>query len=351
MGDNAMKNAGIVVTRKSPEDYTKIKHLITEYLASCGHVVHYARETPGKDDYGDLDVIYVTSPEHNMRKFIEEHFKPAKLVSNGGCMSFTVNTAVLPDKLRDFQIDFIGVRPSELESELFYRSYGDLGNIMGRVTSYYGVKFGGPGLWVVYEFQTQSGKPAQCHIDLSNDPKQICAFLGLDYSAWLDGFGGSESGMFTWIQSSRWFTTDAFRLLNADYRHRTKKRPGYNRFMEFIQVPVSDVKQAGSEDMDVTHGRWRQDEAIEFFGKQYELARGKQAQELADLRQTKFNGHMFIVCGVQPKEIGRQMRAFQQHTLGSSFQDQDWFAWLDAQPTPDSVQTLVSDFLANHQLP
>ncbi len=346
-----MKNEGIVVTRKSPADYMQIKQLITDYMAAHGHIVHYARETPGKDDYGDLDVVYVTSPEHNMRKFIEEHFRPTKLVSNGGCMSFTVTTDVLPDRLRDFQIDFIGVRPSELESELFYRSYGDLGNIIGRVTSYYGVKFGGQGLWVVYEFPTQAGKSAQCHIDLTKDPRRICEFLGMDYSAWLDGFDGSEAAMFAWIQSSRWFTTDAFRLLNTDYRHRTKKRPGYNRFMEFIQVPISDVKQAGSEDMDVTHGRWRQDEAIEYFNKQDELAEGKRLQELADFRQTKFNGHMFIACGVQPKEIGKRMESFRVHVTGSPKQDDMWYAWLDAQATPDSVQTLVSDFLTNHQLP
>ncbi len=343
-----MKNEGIVVTRKSPEDYATIKQLITDYMAANGYQVHYARETPDKEDYGDLDVLYETSPEHNMRKFIEEHFKPTKIVSNGGCMSFTVTTDVLPPNLRDFQIDFIGVRPSELESELFYRSYGDLGNILGRVTSYYGVKFGGQGLWAVYEFPTQAGKTAQCHIDLTKDPKQICEFLGLDYSAWLDGFGGSETGMFEWVRTSRWFTLGAFRLLNTEYRHRTKKRPGYNRFMEFIQVPVTEVKQAGTETLEVVHNRWRQDEAIEYFNKQDELAEGKRLQELADFRQTKFNGHMFIAGGVQPKEIGTLMRAFRMHVTGSPEQGDEWYAWLDAQPTPDIVQSLVSDFLANH---
>lgn len=348
MGGNAMLNEGIQVTRKSPDEYKAIKQLITEYMSSHEHTIYFAMETPGKTDYGDLDVIYVTSPAIDMRKFIEDNFKPAKIVSNGQCMSFTVTTDVLPAELRDFQIDFIGIRSDELESELFYRSYGDLGNILGRVTSYYGVKFGGQGLWVNYEYVTSMGKQAQCNITLTKNPGDICQFLGLEYSAWLDGFDGSEQRMFEWVKSSPWFALDAFRLLNTEYRHRTKKRPGYIRFMEFIHVPVSEVTQAGSEDPANTRKRWRQHEAIEYFGKHAELADGKRIQELADFRQTKFNGNMFVTRKVPPKEIGKRMREFQIHAIGDPFREQVWFAWLDAQPNPETVDLMVDNFLQSH---
>jgi len=341
-----MLNEGIQVTRKSHAEYMEIKRLITEYMAAHGHIMHYARETPGKTDYGDLDAIYVTSPTHNMRAFIETHFQPPKIATSGGqCMSFVVTTDILPPGLRDFQIDFIGIRADELESELFYRSYGDLGNILGRVTSFYGVKFGGQGLWVNYEYTTTMGKQAQCHITLSKNPAEICQFLGLDFAAWLEGFGGSEQAMFAWIQSSNWFTQDAFRLLNTEYRHRTKKRPGYNRFMEFIHIAVSEVTQAGNENPADTRKRWRQHEAVEHFGKLAELEDGKRVQELADLRQTKFNGSMFVTRKVPPKEIGKRMREFQVHTVGDPVSEQVWFAWLDAQPDPNTVDRMVGDFL------
>ncbi len=261
-------------------------------------------------------------------------------------MSFVVTTDVLPPGLRDFQIDFIGIRADELETELFYRSYGDLGNILGRITSYYGIKFGGQGLWVNYEYMTSMGKQAQCHITLSKVPGEICQFLGLDFAAWLDGFDGSEQAMFAWVQSSHWFTLDAFRLLNTEYRHRTKKRPGYNRFMEFIHVAASDVTPAGHEDPADTRKRWRQHAAVVHFGKLAELEDGKRVQELADLRQTKFNGSMFVARKVPPKEIGKRMREFQVHAVGEPFREPEWFAWLDAQPDPSVVDQLVNTFLS-----
>lgn len=339
MGGNAMTNAGIKVSRKSSDEYFQIKKTITDFMLKHDIKTYYAREMPEKVDYGDLDVLYVKRAGFDMRKFVIEHFKPIAIESNGGCLSFTITTGLIAP---DFQIDFVGIRECELESELFYRSYGDMGNIIGRITSYYGIKFGSQGLWVDYEFQTASGKTANHEIMLTNEPEKICQFLGLDYSLYQPGFT-KELHMFEWIKSCKWFCTEAFGILNVEYRHRIKKRPGYVRFMEFLDIV--EIKHADSESLCVVQARWRQDEAIKYFKKESERQRVIDDRNLLETRQSKFNGQHFISLGFTKGDIGRNIREFKTHIAGED--DTAWNAWLDSQPDFSAVAVHVQQFV-NH---
>lgn len=342
MGGNAMNNVGVKVTRKTSDKYFQIKKTITDYMLQHDIKTYYAREIPGKVDYGDIDVLYVKKSGFDMRKFVIEHFKPIVIETNGGCMSFTITTGLIES---DFQIDFVGIRECDLESELFYRSYGDMGNIIGRITSYYGVKFGSQGLWVDYEFQSASGKTANPKIMLTNDPAKICQFLGLDYSLYQTGFT-KELHMFEWIKSSRWFCIEAFGVLNAEYRHRIKKRPGYVRFMEFLDIFAIEIKHADSEPLCVVQARWRQDEAIVYFKKDVERQLAVDERNLLETRQSKFNGKHFISLGFTKGDIGRKISEFKTHIAGED--DITWNAWLDSQPDFSAVEEHVLQFIKTH---
>lgn len=324
-----MTNAGIKVTRKSADEYLHIKKVITEYMSGHGIKTYYTRDATWKADYGDLDVLYITNAAFDMRKFIIDHFKPVVIESNGGCMSFTITTGLIP---ADFQIDFVGVREHQIESEIFYRSYGDMGNIIGRITSYYGIKFGGQGLWVDYEFKSQSGKINNSEIMLTTSPSEICKFLALPYVDFT-----TEIEMFKWIVSSTWFCIEAFETLNAEYRRRTHKRPGYMRFMEFLDV--TNIKPADTESTSIVHNRRRQDEAIMYFNKQVERQEAIDLKTLTEARQMKFNGQHFMSLGITGTDIGRKINDFKNH-IGSS-----WYTWLDAQPDFETVGERVRQFI------
>jgi hypothetical protein len=250
-------------------------------------------------------------------------------------MSFTITTGLID---ADFQIDFVGVQESELDSELFYRAYGDMGNIIGRITSYYGVKFGGRGLWVDYEFKSASGKLATAKIMLTSQPVDICNFLGLDYRQYQGEFE-TEKDMFRWIETSSWFYKDAFRILNGEYRHRVKKRPGYQHFMQYLGIVNQSIMHADSETIDVVHSRWRQDAAIEYFKKELEKQAAIDEKNLIEARQSKFNGTHFISLGFTKGDIGRQIIEFKRRIAGEDVVA--WNAWLDSQPDYAAVAACI----------
>ena len=86
----------------------------------------------------------------------------------------------------------------------FYYSYGDLGGIIGRLTQHKFVIYGENGLWINPNQETVdnliSTKQINLQIDkeiinkaiipkiiLTNNPEEICQYLGLDWLKWMDG--------------------------------------------------------------------------------------------------------------------------------------------------------------------
>ena len=87
MGGNALKN--IKTVRINPDDYQRIKILVAEQLRKIGYIISEIKEAPGKESYGDLDLLWWRNPndKYDIRKDVIQLFKPQEMVSNGEVLS------------------------------------------------------------------------------------------------------------------------------------------------------------------------------------------------------------------------------------------------------------------------
>ena len=302
MGGNALKKAKI--ERKSKYSYENLKNnvigILEKYL-TCKNTI----ELPGKEDFGDLDVIYINDSSIQIKQLIEELFKPSEIVINGDVISFDYE---------NFQIDLI--KCNDIESYKmydFYLSYGDLGSIIGRISNYYGLKFGHGGLWLnllentinpsaSINFQNSITK-----IELTKDPKKICEFLDFNYSDWEKGFE-SKKEIIEFIIKSKYFQREIFYHLNYDHRDRAKLRPFYKEFLDYIKIDFELIQKASLTKSEI--GINYQKEAIAYFSKEKELEEIIQNIKKSKERKEKFNGKHLIEFGIEPKSINKIMETF-----------------------------------------
>lgn len=302
MGGNALKNVKTI--RIDPANYQRIKTLIINQLKLLGYIVSDIIEIPGKESYGDLDLLYFKDDKYDIGKDITQLFNPQEIVTNGEVMSWDYE---------NFQIDLI--RCSSLEQmnfARFYFSYGDLGAILGRFCNYHGVKIGHRGFWVdVYEctlYPDRQLDPSRNlgEIQLTMDPIKACEFMGLDWSIYLKGFTNLEK-IFNWIISSKYFVQKIFAELNGDHMKRAKLRPMYIKFIEFIGLNPLEVNGRP----EIRHNI--QKEAINFFNKQKELDEFKYKYEFNQVVRTKFSGKNLMERGYQGKQIGKILLTLEEY--------------------------------------
>jgi hypothetical protein len=317
MGGNALKKVNTI--RIDPINYQRIKIIIMDKLKALGFVVSDIIEAPGKESYGDLDLLYWkddlgSSNSHgksgtDIKKIIKDTFNPNEMVSNGEVLSWD---------FENFQIDLI--KCSSLEQMTyaqFYFSYGDLGSILGRFCNYHGLKIGHRGFWInVYECTIYNDKPLDVtrnfgEILLTSSPKETCEFLGLEYSKWLEGFQNLES-IFNWIIKSKYFVAKIYQELNADHMRRAKIRPMYMKFLEF--VGMNPLKNNDKPKPTLSKIRFNmQPEAIKYFNKENELLKIKKQIEFNQVVRTKFSGKKLLEKGIEGKKIGIILTALEEY--------------------------------------
>lgn len=370
MGGNALKT--ITTTRKSPVDYEKIKDyvlcVLCEKLADTGIQWCVPHEAPGKDSYGDLDVLMTRKPDFDIREWILTTFKPNELVSNGGVYSFNIpvqedglalaqdfqgdgNQASGTSLARDFQIDFITTSPENFAVHHFFLSWGDCGMLVGQIahaaglrfgadssaspnTNRYTVRFGQQGL-----FTSISDRPGMSEdLILSKGPRKICEFLGLDFDRWYNRFE-SELEIFAWLCESPFM-----RKIKFDRTRRCREM--YLRFGEFVktQRAATDELSDMADTPQLDSGIPSLDSVVAYFGKQAELAEIQQKQSDAVRRSEKFGAHLFSALGDIPgRELGQIIARFKQTIPG------DFKAWVLA-TDEDAIQVAVSGFLTSSVL-
>jgi hypothetical protein len=363
MGGNALKTVQTI--RKSPEDYEKIKayvlRVLCEKLADKGIQWCVPYEAPGKDSFGDLDVLLTRQSEFDIREWILATFKPDEIVSNGGVYSFNIpgcehELGVASDFMcecqhgqsaftlaRDFQIDFITTSPENFAVHHFFLSWGDCGMLVGQIahaaglrfgadssaspnTNRYTVRFGQQGL-----FTSISDRPGMSDdLILSKDPRKICEFLGLDFDRWYNRFE-EELEIFAWLCESPFM-----RKIKFDRTRRCREM--YLRFGEFVKtqrvaepadlpdVPSLDsvIPSLDSVIPSLDSVIPSLDAVVAYFGKQAELAEIQKKQSDAVRRSEKFGAHLFSALG-------------------------DIKAWVWA-TDEDAIQHLVTEFLASSGL-
>lgn len=337
MGGNNLPN--VITSRKSTSDYIHIKSTLLKILQNNNIDCICPYEIPNKTDYGDLDIICVY-PNFDILDFIKNTFqsidivpsyKDSKIIN----VSFNVTHIKDMENHNDFQIDLIFCDRHNMEMYMFYYSYGDVGGIIGRIVSSYGLKFGEKGLFMNYNSITNMPDT----IILSSEPEKICNFIGANYDEWLNGFDTVED-IYKWLCNIKLFYKDIFKVMNKDHRDRVQKRPMYSNFLRYIDIDVDSIQHADVNKGEVVINK--QTEAIEYFNKWDEVQKIKQIRLKEKERNQKYNAHIFIDRGYKGKEIGIIKKKFEEHIKSSMTIDD----FIDSNTTEQIVQ-IIEEFLFN----
>lgn len=258
MGGNLLKTWNLPEKRIPTDEYNRIKdELLNKFQQdqsssqlvgpSCIKLVgllcaKVAPSVRSKETHGDLDIIigHLTDPhihvvwkeEQDFGKYLEKEFsyKPHK------------NSNVYSFPYQGFQVDVTFHPMVEYGMAVDYSSWGDLGNIMGRVFHKMGLHFGHSGLsfWIrqgLFDNNLQWSDSDHIYekVVLTRDMQEICAIGGFDYNRWKQGFD-TEQDAFDFVVDSKYFDPDLFKLENLNHTNRTRnrKRGMYMRFMEYV---------------------------------------------------------------------------------------------------------------------
>ncbi len=298
MGGLALKST--FTRRYMRDEYEVLEQEVFDILSNTFKRYDTPRFFESKESFGDMDVIIsMEGFNQNMRKYIEETFKPNEIFHNGNAWSFDY---------KELQIDFITCAPEHYDSNYHYLAFNDLGNFIGRIAQKMGLKYGQEGLWYNHFYKDQKvGK-----IIISKDYPKIFKYLDLDYDQWIKGFDSLEE-IFEYVMTSKYFSADQFQLdqLNKINRERNAKRKSYMSFLEYIDhlEPNEEGKRLMQEHKDNVIKRVSKvfPEAnlkLEVAKIEYEAAKSTYVSQ-------KFNGGMLIdKYGLEGQALGTAINDF-----------------------------------------
>jgi len=185
-----------------------------------------------KADFGDMDVVGVPKFAFNvdvLAAIFNIHAVPYGNNLRGMFVPIKNNGGVWSLIYKDFQIDLVTCPEHEYQFTKNYMGVGDRGNFVGKIAHMLGLKFGHDGMWLVVRTDDnhQLGE-----VLLTLDPKRAEAFL--DVKPLMDNPKSLED-IFDNVAASKYFNPEVFKLENnnAVARIRDRKRPSYNKFLEY----------------------------------------------------------------------------------------------------------------------
>ena len=135
MGGNALKMETKDVTA---ETHTLIEAAVLEMIEGRNIKVATIPPIPNKDSFGNVSLIVEQNPNTNYNEIISELFSPNEISKNGHTFSFDYDGC---------QVDLI-ITPIELfDFSVAFHSYGDFGNIVGRIAHRLNLNFTYKGLF------------------------------------------------------------------------------------------------------------------------------------------------------------------------------------------------------------
>ena len=318
MGGKSLKNTNCV--RINLKLYNKIKSIILSKLLHYNNFIPVI-EMPGKETFGDLDLIYKCKENQDIRFIVNEIFSPYEVFSNGTVFSFSYKI----NETDYFQIDLIKV--SNIEMAQFYYGYGDIGHIIGRIMKKNNLTFGIEGLWINYENNK---------IMLSCVPQEICNFIGLDYNKWKDGFS-TEIDIFNWIIQCKYFNKDYFNPdnFNSVYKKNYDTRPNFKLFIDYIfSINIEHNNEIKLNIIDY----------ITIFNKHNEKEIIDKKLYINKLHQEKFSGKVFLLY-TDCKNIGKYKDEFKTYIC----ENQDFNEYL-LKNDVDFINNQIKEFVLNYSL-
>jgi hypothetical protein len=326
MGGNALKK--VKVQRIPIKIYKEIIQELIEKLANIPISFCFPFEVPGKEDFGDIDVLVDSKfvdgglDKKKILDLIQNLFAPPEIANNGSVISFAY-----PKDEFFYQVDFILV--SSLEMAQLYFSYGDCGAIIGRYLAFHGLTFGDSGLLVkikesyLFNGQFPESDVVLDSILLSAIPTEVCNYLCLDYERWKLGFQNCEE-IFHWLIGSRFFRKEFFAFMKMEHRKRLKLRKFYQNFLDFIQVDCENVSDLESKyELPPAEVYQHVMNALTHFNKIQELKPIEDLYLLKQSRREKFNSKLFSERGTEQTKLSEVMKAFKLS------RNEEFDAWLD----------------------
>ena len=418
MGGKALKK--VKASRISAKYYNLIKQEIFNSFHDI--MIAFPYESPNKIDFGDLDILYQHFPNKpgetafDLKQFIINKYNTPDIVVNGSVISFAYPFSSIKHLLDEtdqtnqinqtnstnqteiyFQVDFI--KSSNLGMSSFYFSFGDLGNILGRIVKYHGLRFGDHGLFLspisetanLYMEQNSEDITITTELNklnefvasginelnrnsllseiimgsndivLSNNPEEICNYLGLDYEKYgVEHFTSFEK-IFDWIISTPLFDKKIFTHLNYEHRHKTETRPMYNKFIEYIGLQVDQIQTTQSATQSITQSATQstnqsavdtikaknQLEALFHFNKEQELKDIIFHNIIKKIRHEKFNGRKLMKYGIIQKDIGKFIQIFTNYVILKYVTD--FNKWLDNN-TVSTIDNVLAECLSLYNI-
>jgi hypothetical protein len=308
MGGNALKNCTRRYQSKEYHDLAKrLKDFISSELGVLSVVIP-AYEN--KDSFGDIDILVMSDLlPSNWKDKLKQKLNLAKdeYQDNGNCFSI---------KFEEIQADLIIIKEENFQSSLFYFSYNDLGNLLGRIAHINGVKFGHNGLSLTVRPRENMLDHVIGEIEITKDPKTILGILGLDIKNYGKFFDIED--IFEFVASSKYFNPDIFLLenRNCESRIRDKKRKTYMLFLDWCEKNKDRLNRAKYPSKDGRYGYHIKDE----FYKEVILSRFPDIKTKVDSMiddfelnrefRKVFNGDIVSkLTGLNGKDLGMFMRS------------------------------------------
>jgi hypothetical protein len=261
MGGKRFKEYGSV---RIPADAAMaIEAEVVRKLGAIGIDAYPTVTFPGKQDYGDLDIVVAEedllmhaglpcddqTPAHQARQAIEIVLGATKMKRSGPkdhATSYLIESDYGP-----FQIDLITHTKSEMQYAKRFYAWGDLGALIAMTARRLGLSSKANGLYVVIGEETDRAR-----IKVVSDYDEALTLMGFDPEIHAKGFE-TQDDAFAWIASGKNFDPQTYALKNltGKSRKRAEARPIQIAFREWISknTPATNNKITYGMDDD---GSW-----------------------------------------------------------------------------------------------
>lgn len=245
-----------------------------------------------KQSFGDIDLVYDNQYTQAIKDVLKQIGYPTH--QNGTIISYQT-----PDLV---QIDLISIPQDKIDFAVNYFSFGDHGNILGRLLKQLYLKHTFLGL--KYEFKRDNGSYQRDFL-LTDNYDDVLELLGLDKQQFHVGFD-TQFDIFEWIYQSPFMDSKRFEFdnLNHKNRMRDRKRKFYNSWLDFL----ADKPKAPSE----TFLQKERDNLTHKFPMLSDnLANVEYEYNKTKAIKQKFNGEIVSsITGLKGVELGKFMKAF-----------------------------------------
>ena len=235
MGGHAL---AVPTDRIADSEYCKACDFLVKHLAPIVNKVFIPHAVPGKKDHGDIDMVVVLKEMSALE--ISQSLGSSVYHKNGNCFSFG-----LPFNNNLIQVDLIQSKEEYFDLQCQYQSWGDLGNLMGRVAvGALRLHYGWDRMFFRYRAQ-QDGEAADINkgqfgswskdYTITQNFSECMKILGYDESRFRSGFS-SKKDIWDFVMSSKLAHPNHFIFENLDHenRSRNRERPNYVEFVQWV---------------------------------------------------------------------------------------------------------------------